>query len=62
MKEEERIIAGKKYIFAEVDRDPRIPWKDQIESMEDDYEDFDWSSVSGGKIRFFYTRKKDGVA
>lgn len=56
------VVAGAKYKHGEVKRDPRIPWKDQIDSIAEDYEGFDWTSVSGGWIRFIYLRKKEGVA
>lgn len=54
--------AGAKYYHGEVKRDPRIPWKDQVEALSEDYEGFDWTSVSCGVIRFVYLRKKEGVA
>lgn len=54
--------AGAKYLSGEVKRDPRIPWKDQVDAIAEDYEGFDWTSVSGGVIRFIYLKKKEGVA
>ena len=56
------VVSGAKYQYGEVKRDPRIPVWDQVESIAEDYEGFDWTSVSGGVIRFVYLRKKEGVA
>lgn len=55
------IECGAKYQHGEVKRDPRIPYKEQLEALAEDYEGFDWTSVSGGVIRFVYLRKKEGV-
>ena len=35
---------------------------EQLESLAEDYVGFDWISVSHGVVRFFYLRKKEGVA
>lgn len=56
------IKAGAKYQQGQVKRDPRIPVWEQVESIAEDYEGFDWTSVHGGVIRFVYLRKKEGVA
>ena len=58
----EKTIGGKKYIFEDIKRIPKMPWKDQIESMQEDYNDFDWIHVTTDKIRICYTSKKEGVA
>ena len=52
------VSAGAKYQHGEVKRDPKIPWKDQVEALAEDYEGFDWISVSGGVIRFIYLRER----
>ena len=54
-------IAGRTYRIGEVERD-RSPLAEQLESLEEEYEGFDWLSVSHGVIRFYYLRKKEGVA
>lgn len=52
------VKAGANYKFGEVKRDPRMsPWE-QIESIEEDYIGFDWTSVHGGVIRFVYLEKR----
>ena len=55
------MISGRKHYIGEAKRD-RSPLKEQLESLAEDYEGFDWTSVSGGVIRFVYLRKKEGVA
>ena len=52
------VKAGAKYQHGEVRRDPRIPWKDQVESLAEEYIGFDWTSVHGGVIRFVYLEKR----
>lgn len=53
------VKAGAKYKHGEVKRDPKMsPWE-QIESLEEDYEGFDWISVNGGKITFVYLSRKE---
>lgn len=47
--------------IGEVKRD-RSPLAEQLESLAEEYEGFDWISVHGGVIRFYYLRKKEGVA
>ena len=54
-------IAGRTYHIGEVKRD-RSPLNEQLESLAEEYEGFDWISVSHGVVRFFYLRKKEGVA
>ena len=56
------VVSGAKHQHGEVKRDPRIPVWEQVESLAEDYEGFDWTSVHGGVIRFVYLRKKEGVA
>ena len=51
------MIAGRKYYIGEVKRD-RSPLNEQLESIAEDYEGFDWISVSHGVIRFYYLRKR----
>lgn len=50
-------IAGRTYYIGEVERD-RGPLNEQLESLAEDYEGFDWLSVSHGVIRFYYLRKR----
>ena len=57
-----KTIAGKKYIFENVKRIPKMPWKDQFESMKEDYNDLDWIHVTTDYITICYTSKKEGVA
>ena len=54
-------IAGQTWYIGEVKRD-RSPLNEQLESLAEDYEGFEWISVSHGVIRFYYLRKKEGVA
>lgn len=54
-------IAGRTWYIGEVKRD-RSPLNDQLESLAEDYEGFEWISVSHGVIHFYYLRKKEGVA
>lgn len=54
-------IAGRTYCIGEAKRD-RSPLNEQLESLAEEYEGFDWISVSHGVIRFYYLRKKEGVA
>ena len=55
-------IAGRTYHIGEVKRDGKMTLDEQLESLAEDYEGFDWISVSHGVVRFFYLRKKEGVA
>lgn len=55
------MIAGQKWYIGEVRRD-RSPLAEQLESLAEEYEGFDWISVSCGMVRFYYLRKKEGVA
>lgn len=50
-------IAGRTYHIGEVERD-RSPLAEQLESLAEEYEGFDWLSVSHGVIRFYYLRKR----
>ena len=54
-------IAGRTYYIGEAKRD-RSPLNEQLESLAEEYEGFDWISVSHGVVRFYYLRKKEGVA
>ena len=58
----EKTIAGRKFIFEDVKRIPKMPWREQLESMEDQYNDLDWIHVSTDRITICYTSKKEGVA
>ena len=53
------VSAGAKYQRGTVKRDPRMPVWEQVESIAEDYEGFDWTSVHGGEINFIYLRKVD---
>ena len=55
------MIAGRKWYIGEAKRD-RSLLNEQLESLAEDYEGFDWISVSHGVIRFYYLRKKEGAA
>lgn len=55
-------IAGKKYIFENVKRIKKMPWQEQFEAMQEDYEDLDWIHVTTDYINICYTRKKEGVS
>lgn len=46
-------IAGRTWYIGEVKRD-RSPLNEQLESLAEEYEGFDWISVSHGVIRFYY--------
>lgn len=59
---EVKTIAGKEYTFEDVKRIPKMPWKDQFESMMDEYNDLDWVRVTTDTITICYTSKKEGVA
>lgn len=59
---EVKTIAGKKYIFEDVKRIQKMPWQDQYEAMQENYEDLDWIHVTTDYIRVCYTSKKEGVA
>lgn len=48
--------------IGEVKRDGKMTLDEQLESLAEDYVGFDWISVSHGVIRFYYLRKKEGVA
>lgn len=50
------------YKIGEVKRDGKMTLDEQLESLAEDYVGFEWISVHGGVIRFFYLRKKEGVA
>lgn len=50
------------YKIGEVKRDGKMTLDEQLESLAEDYVGFDWISVSHGVVRFFYLRKKEGVA
>ena len=50
-------VAGREYRIGEVKRD-RGPLNEQLESLAEEYEGFDWLSVHGGIIRFYYLRKR----
>lgn len=52
------IVAGANYQNGETKRNPRIPLQDQLESLAEDYEGFDWISASGGVIRFVYLKER----
>ena len=52
------VKSGAEYKHGEVKRNPRIPWEDQKEALEEEYIGFDWTSVSGGKVRFVYLEKR----
>lgn len=54
-------IAGQTWYIGEAKRD-RSPLNEQLESLAEDYEGFEWISVSHGVVRFYYLRKKEGVA
>ena len=55
-------LGGVKWIVEEVERDYHMTPKEQCESLAEDYEGFDVISILCGKIRFYYLRKKEGVA
>lgn len=59
---ENKTIAGKKFIFENVKRIPKMPWQEQFESMQEDYNDLDWIHVTTDYIKVCYTSKKEGVA
>ena len=50
------------YKIGEVKRDGKMTLDEQLEMLAEEYEGFDWISVSHGVVRFFYLRKKEGVA
>lgn len=52
------VVAGANYQHGEAKRNPRIPLQDQLESLAEDYEGFDWISVSSGVISFVYLRER----
>ena len=54
-------LGGRTWYIGEVRRD-RSPLKEQLESLAEDYDGFDMIGVSCGTIRFYYLRKKEGVA
>ena len=54
-------IAGRTWYIGKVKRD-RNTLTEQIESLAEDYEGFEWIGVSQGIIKFYYLRKKEGVA
>lgn len=53
-----KVIAGKEFTFEDVKRIPKMPYQEQIESMSEDYEDFDWIHVTTDSITICYTKKK----
>jgi len=59
---ENKTISGQEWIFEEVKRIPKMPWKEQFESMMDEYNDLDWIHVTTDYIKICYTSKKEGVA
>lgn len=46
------------YQIGEEKRNYRMTLDEQLECLAEDYEGFDWISVSHGVIRFYYTRKR----
>ena len=54
-------LGGRTWYIGEAKRD-RSLLNEQLESLAEDYEGFDMISVSHGVIRFYYLRKKEGVA
>jgi len=50
-------LGGRTWYIGEVKRD-RSLLAEQLESLAEDYEGFDWISVSHGVIRFYYLRKR----
>ena len=56
-----KTIAGKEFIFEDVKRIPKMPWKEQFESMKEDYNDLDWIHVTTDSITICYTKKKKGA-
>lgn len=50
-------LGGVMWYIGEVRRD-RSPLAEQLESLEESYEGFEWICVSCGKIRFYYKSKK----
>lgn len=59
---EVKTIGGRKWVFEDVKRIPKMPWKEQFESMQEDYNDLDWVHVTTDTITICYTSKKEGVA
>ena len=45
------------YKIGEVKRDGKMTLDEQLEMLAEEYEGFDWISVSHGVVRFFYLRK-----
>lgn len=62
MSMESEIIAGRKWFFESVKRIPKMPWQEQFEAMQEDYNDLDWIHVTMDHIKICYTSKKEGVA
>lgn len=52
------IKCGADYKYGEVKRDKRIPWKDQVDALAEQYEGFDWTSINAGVIRFVYLSER----
>lgn len=50
-------LGGRTWYIGEVRRD-RSLLNEQLESLAEDYEGFDFIGVSCGVIRFYYTRKR----
>lgn len=50
-------IAGRTWYIGEVKRDRKMTLDEQLESLAEEYEGFDWISVSHGVVRFYYLRK-----
>jgi len=46
-----------RYKIGRVRRDYKMTLDEQLESLAEDYIGFDWISVSGGEISFYYIRK-----
>ena len=62
MSTEVKTIGGRKWVFEDIKRIPKMPWKEQYESMQEDYNDLDWVHVTTDTITICYTSKKEGVA
>lgn len=55
------MLGGRTWYVGEVRRD-RTSLAEQEESLREEYEGYDFIGVSHGVIRFYYLRKKEGVA
>ena len=47
------------YKIGEVKRDYKMLLDEQLESLSEKYDGFDWISVSHGVIRFYYLKVRD---